>query len=575
MKWTVGRKISAGFVLALLTLLIIGIVALRNTRALIDTARSVDHTHEMLYRLEHILSSSKDVQSGERGYVITGLEDYLEPYNEAVSRLDDEVKQTRKLTADDFEQRRRLDLVEPLITEIVALASQTIGLRKSAGFEAAQHEMLTDQSKKLVDDLRQRIREMQAVERASLAERSEAAGRAAKGTMGVIIIGTFIVFMVLLAGSFWIVRDIAGPLAEITRVAERIARGQLGVDFSSDGRTDEVGMLAQAFQRMSRSLKVLAGRASQIAGGDLTVRVKPQSEDDVLGNAFLTMSESLRSIITEFVEAVNVLASAASEIMASTAQLASSAAETATAVTETTATVEEVKQTSQLSSQKARTVSDEAQSAAEVAQSGKRSVDETIHGMNDIRQQMSAIAESILRLSAQSREIGEIIATVDDLAAQSKLLAVNASIEAAKAGEEGKGFSVVAQEVKSLAELSKQATTQVRGILNEIQKATSKAVLATEHGNQAVESGVRQSAAAGASIGALAESISEAAQAATQIAATSQQQFVGMDQVALAMESIKGAATQTVASTKQAETAAQQLHDLGQRLKQLVERFKV
>lgn len=575
MKWTVGRKIGAGFTLAVVTSLIIAIVAFRNTRALIDTARLVDHTHEMLYRLEHILSSSKDVQSGERGYVITGLESYLEPYNEAVARLDDEVKQTRKLMRDDPEQRGRIDVIEPLITNLVALASQTIELRKRAGFEAAQHEMLTDESKKLVDDLRQRIREMQAVERASLTERSEAASRAARLTTRVIFVGTLVVFVVLLAANFMITRDIAVPLAEITRVAERIAHGDIGVEFSSDGRTDEVGMLAQAFQRMSRSLKVLAGRATQIAGGDLTVRLKPQSADDVLGNAFLTMSESLRTIISEFVEAVNVLASAASEIMASTAQLASSAAETATAVTETTATVEEVKQTSQVSSQKARTVSDEAQNAAEVAQSGKRSVNETIDGMNSIRQQMGGIAESILSLSAQSREIGEIIATVDDLAAQSKLLAVNASIEAAKAGDEGKGFSVVAQEVKSLAEQSKQATMRVRGILSEIQKATSKAVLATEQGSKAVESGVQQSEAAGESIGALAESISEAAQAATQIAATSQQQFVGMDQVALAMESIKSAATQTVASTKQAESAAQQLHDLGQRLKQLVERFKV
>jgi methyl-accepting chemotaxis protein len=164
---------------------------------------------------------------------------------------------------------------------------------------------------------------------------------------------------------------------------------------------------------------------------------------------------------------------------------------------------------------------------------------------------------------------------VDDLAAQSKLLAVNASIEAAKAGEEGKGFSVVAQEVKSLAEQSKQATAQVRGILNDIQKATSNAVLATEQGGRAVEAGVSQSARAGESIHALTENIAQAAQAATQIAATSQQQYVGVDQVALAMENIKAASTQTVVSTRQAESAAQQLHDLGQNLKLMVDRFKV
>jgi methyl-accepting chemotaxis protein len=195
--------------------------------------------------------------------------------------------------------------------------------------------------------------------------------------------------------------------------------------------------------------------------------------------------------------------------------------------------------------------------------------------MNSIRGQMSSIAESILGLSAQSQAIGEIIASVDDLAAQSKLLAVNAAIEAAKAGEGGKGFSVVAQEVRLLAAQSKQATMQVRAILSDIQSATTGAVMTTEQGSKAVEAGVRQSSAAGASIGALADSIANAAQAATQIAASSQQQFVGMDQIALAMRNIRDASAQTVASTKQAETAAQQLQELGQKLKQLVEKFKV
>ncbi len=373
-------------------------------------------------------------------------------------------------------------------------------------------------------------------------------------------------------------RLIANPLEKITVAADRIADGDLSVEFSGEDRSDEVGALTQTFQLMMRSLSVLSGRARQIADGDLTAQITPRSERDVLGNAFADMVASLCGVMQEMLDAANVLAAAASEIMASTTQLAASAAETATAVMETTATVEEVeevKHTSQLSSQKAKSVAEESQKAAEIAKSGKRAVQQTVEGMNGIRQQMGAVAESILSLSAQSRAIGEIIATVDDIAAQSKLLAVNAAIEAAKAGEEGKGFSVVAQEVKSLAEQSKQATTQVRGILNDIQKATSSAVLATEQGSKSVEAGVMQSNAAGECIGQLADSIAGAAKASTQIAATSQQEFVSMDQVALAMENIKLASTQTVGSTKQAEVAAQQLHDLGQRLKQLVERFKV
>jgi methyl-accepting chemotaxis protein len=277
-----------------------------------------------------------------------------------------------------------------------------------------------------------------------------------------------------------------------------------------------------------------------------------------------------RTLTRQLRASIDQLSTSSAEILATTTQVASGAAETATAVSETTATVEEVKQTAQLSSQKARSVSDSAQKASQVSQSGRKSVEEAMQGMQRIQEQMETIAESIVRLSEQSQSIGEIIATVNDLAEQSNLLAVNAAIEANKAGEQGKGFAVVAQEVKSLAEQSKQATSQVRTILGDIQRATSAAVLATEQGNKAVQAGVKQTTETGESIRLLADSIVEASQAATQIAASSQQQMVGMDQVALAMESIKQASVQNVSGTKQAEVAAQSLHELGQKLSDMI-----
>jgi methyl-accepting chemotaxis protein len=279
-----------------------------------------------------------------------------------------------------------------------------------------------------------------------------------------------------------------------------------------------------------------------------------------------------RTITRQLRNSISELSSAASEILATTTQVATGATETATATSETTATIEEVKQTAQVSSQKAKYVSETAQKSAQVSQIGKKSVDGTLEEMNRIRQQMDSIAETVVRLSEQSQSIGEIVATVNDLADQSNLLAVNAAIEAAKAGEQGKGFSVVAQEVRSLAEQSKQATAQVRAILNDVQKATTAAVMATEQGTKAVESGVKQAAEAGESVQKLAESIAEAAQAATQIAGSSQQQLVGMDQVVLAMENIKQATSQNVAGTKQAEQAAQNLNLLGGRLRSMIER---
>ncbi len=325
-------------------------------------------------------------------------------------------------------------------------------------------------------------------------------------------------------------------------------------------------------------LRLLSAAADRVAAGDLSVEVEQINRSDEVGGlvlAFRTMVERQRRIMREILEGVSVLASSSSEILATTSQVAAGAAETASAVSETTATVEEVKQAAGISSQKAKYVSDSAQKVSQVSQAGCKSVESSIQGMQRIQEQMESIAESIVSLSEQSQAIGEIIASVNDLTEQSNLLAVNAAIEAAKAGEQGKGFAVVAQEMKSLAVQSKQATAQVRTILGDIQKATSAAVMAAEQGSKAVDAGMKQTTEAGESIRLLADSISEAAQAATQIAASSQQQMVGMDQVALAMNSIKQASLQNAGGTKQAESAAHNLSELGQKLIRVLEQYRI
>ncbi len=339
-----------------------------------------------------------------------------------------------------------------------------------------------------------------------------------------------------------------------------------------------VGIAIFLTRSITRPLILAVEVAERVAAGDLTVTVPASGGRDelaILLKAFRKMVENLRRQTMAIHEGVVVLAASAGEILASTTQVASGATETASAVNETTATVEEVKQTSQLASQKVQLVAEGAHRSLQVSQHGKKSVDDAIQGMNRIREQMESIAESIVTLSEQGQAIGEIIATVNDLAEQSNLLAVNAAIEAAKAGEHGKGFAVVAHEVRSLAVQSKEATAQVRMILNDIQKATNAAVMATEQGSKAVEAGERESLEAGEAIRLLADSIAEAANASTQIAVSSHQQMVGMEQVALAMENIKEASTLSLTSTRQAEQSAQGLHELGQKLKHLVEQIKL
>lgn len=298
----------------------------------------------------------------------------------------------------------------------------------------------------------------------------------------------------------------------------------------------------------------------------------------VIGAAVVILARSadnLRRYTTSLAQTAGQLGTLASDILGAITQAAAGTAEMAASINETTTTVESMRQASQLSSQKAQYVTDTAQRALEVSLNGQKAVEETATVMDRIREQMETIAQTVVRLSEQSQSIGGIIASVTDLADQSNLLAVNAAIEAAKAGEQGKGFSVVAQEIKSLAEQSKQATAQVRGILSDVQKATSSAVMATEQGSKAVEAGVKQATQAGEANRTLTETSGVAVQAAVQIAASNQQQVVGMDQIGVAMERINQAGSQNAGSLRQMELSAKNLHELGQNLKGLVLQFKV
>jgi methyl-accepting chemotaxis protein len=575
MKWTIGTKISGLIAFAIAAFLILGIISLLMTNKLKTSIGWNTHTYEVMENQEQVFSLLKDAETGERGYVITGDEKYLEPLNLAEKSIMQKIDAGIELTKTNPLQQQRIANVKLLIVEKLTTVKQIVDLRKQKGFNAALEAVTTDQGKKVMDDIRIAIQEIQQVENDLLKTRGNTMNGDIQMTKSIIIYGSSFSIILIIIIGFLIVRNISGPLNEITKIATRIGEGDLDVELPVVERKDEVGILLQNFSSMIEALKRMANAAQKIASGDITGSIAPQSEKDILGNAFLQMLNNLRRIMKDIMEGVNLLGSSASEILAATTQVASGTAETATAISETTTTVEEVQQAAKQSAQKAKNVADNAQKLAQVSHDGQKAVEETVNVMNRIREQMDLIAQTVVRLSEQSQSIGGIIASVTDIADQSNLLAVNAAIEAAKAGEQGKGFAVVAQEIKNLAEQSKQSTSQVRNILNDVQKATSAAVMATEQGSKAVEAGVKQSAQAGEAIRILSESSNEAVQAATQIVASSQQQVVGMDQIGVAMQNINQAGTETAVSMVQSEKAAKNLHELGQKLKDLVERFKV
>lgn len=264
------------------------------------------------------------------------------------------------------------------------------------------------------------------------------------------------------------------------------------------------------------------------------------------------------------------LSGVATQILAATTQQATGAQEQAAAVAQTVSSVEQILQTSEQAAERARSVAEASKRSAELGEAGQRSVADTISGMREVKLRTESLAESVLSLAEQAQAIGEIIATVNDIAEQTNLLALNASIEAARAGEHGRGFSVVASEVKALAEQSKKATGQVRQILNQIQKATNAAVMSMEEGTRSVTATMQMVSRAGETIETLSVNGNEAARAAAQIAASAGQQALGMAQISQAMKNIREVSGATLESTRMTENGARDLNGLAEQLRKLL-----
>ena len=411
-----------------------------------------------------------------------------------------------------------------------------------------------------------------------------------------------ILLVLVVVLSWWIIRGVTKPLNAVLATTRKVGAGDL-TQRAPVMANDEIGTVAENFNHMVDNLQVLVESEKtakadlqrtistymnfvrNVASGDLRDRLdlngaasKDGAADDdliMLGLNLNEMVDSLSHITQQIRENAAGVSAAAAEILATTTQQNASTMEQDAAVTQTAATVEEIRATVSQSSERAQAVALTARELLDVSHNGQEAVDNTVKGMISLRQRVESIAENILVLSERTQQIGEIIASVNEIAGQSKLLALNASIEAARAGEEGKGFAVVAMEVRQLAEQSRDATARVRDILNEIQQATNTAVMVTEEGSKGAEVGVTLVERAGEAITQLTGIIEELSQAAAQIAASAAQQNNGMVQLAAAMHAIKQATTQTAASTRQAEQSARDLNEMARRMQEATARYRI
>jgi methyl-accepting chemotaxis protein len=277
-----------------------------------------------------------------------------------------------------------------------------------------------------------------------------------------------------------------------------------------------------------------------------------------------------RRIMATVRDAINQLGSATAELLAATAQQGSGAQEQAAAIAETATTAEQIAQTATQALERSQGVAAVSQQAVAVTNDGKRAVEEAMLRISELKERVNAMAQSILTLTQQMQAIGELNSSVGEIAEQSNILALNAAIEASRAGEQGRGFSVVAEEVRALAEQSRKATKQVRQLLGDMQRETNRAVIITEDGTKSAEAAVRGVSGTGEMFRDLARKVSDAADGALQVSASAAQQATGINQIQAAMRDINQVTAQSLSSTRQIESASNDLNLLSTRLRQMI-----
>lgn len=328
---------------------------------------------------------------------------------------------------------------------------------------------------------------------------------------------------------------------------------------------------------ISRPLVELASQAQQVAQGNLRVTVAADSKDEVgqLARSFATMIESLNSIISQVSDTSLKVASSSRQLNDTAEQMATGAEEVAAQVGTVATAGEEMAATSSEIAQNCQYAAEGGKKASDTAQNGAVVVNSTVEVMNRISERVKVTAHTVDQLGARSDQIGEIIGTIEDIADQTNLLALNAAIEAARAGEQGRGFAVVADEVRALAERTTKATREIGEMIKAIQSETRGAVSAMDEGVKEVERGTSEAFKSGQALKEIIEQVNAVTMQISQIATAAEQQTATTSEISTNIQQITQVVQNTSNGAHESANAASQLSDLAENLQRIVNQFKL
>jgi methyl-accepting chemotaxis protein len=607
MKFTIGKKISLGFGVITLIFLIYAIQAIFSSNSFVSGIHETENIQKRIY------------WAGQLQYNVTNIWQYLTDASltrdqdvisgEAANSFDKamrnliEIKKITGINAYDY------DAIE---SEIKDLVNSGKDMYKAYGVNPVDGNNAMSAYDEVAERIIKRVEEIVENEKKNGNNTTTSlADEANSGATLTTVISIILIILTIII-SFIVSRQVVIPVRELNKAADHITAGNYNTNVVINSR-DEFYHLGEAFNQMvigfknilsdleteKRSIQEKVKEAvkeseankdyfsgavhnmllemQKYSDGDLNVSLVAEKDDDVgkLYRGFNKTVIVMHDIISKVSQIVKSTQASSSEISSSTEEMAAGAQEQSAQTGEVATAIEQMTKTIIETTRNASSAADHAKAAGHIAGIGGKAVEDTVQGMQKIAEVVQSSAETVKKLGNSSDQIGEIVQVIDDIADQTNLLALNAAIEAARAGEQGRGFAVVADEVRKLAERTTKATKEIAVMIKQIQTDTAEAVVSMNKGTDEVEKGKELAYKAGESLKEIIEATIKVVDEINQVATASEEQSSTAEQISKSVESISNVTNETAAGIQQVAHSAEDLNKLTDNLQSLVEQFRI
>lgn len=535
----------------------------------------VNHTHEVIESALSIVGSAVDMETGMRGFLLAGQEEFLQPYDAGAQKIESLVRDLSLTVRDNPAQVKRLEKMQAVIeTWRAEVVAPMLELRRTIGTSATLDDMgrlvAEERGKHFFDQFRGLMNDFIAIEKTLRNERKKANIETSADTRNMILGAVVAAVVIGSAVALFIGSNIGNAVRAVTRSMGALAEGDTAVEITGQTRGDEVGAMARSLDVFRKSLirekeleeaqrardaqqaevvRELSSRLSDLSRGDLTANISQSFPEDYeqLRKDFNTTVATLSQTVSQVISAASSIKNGASEISQSSDDLSNRTESQAATLEETAAALDELTASVKSAAEGARSVESIMGEARAEAENSGIIVQDAVSAMTEIEQ--------------SSAKIAQIIGVIDDIAFQTNLLALNAGVEAARAGEAGRGFAVVASEVRGLAQRSADAATEIKALIND--------------GSKQVTHGVDLVGKAGEALNSIVERVNHISQLVSDIAEGAAEQSTGLGEINTGVVQLDKVTQQNAAMVEQSTAAGHMLSGDATTLAELVSHFKI